>query len=271
MSEAAEGATPSRAAWQPFTFGGVAAFARARLGRLLLAELTAALLVSGCVVHFLHRAWSPAILQAIQQMPESAKIADGRLTGIDETLVSETKFFAIAVTPGSSGQIGQSADVQIQFRPSDFRVGSVFRPDWGWEFDYEPGVLNLSRSTLEPWWGAWHPILLTVAGLAVLTLLFCIWAVLALIYTVPAKFVAWFADRQLTWVGAWRLSSAAMLPGAFLVGAAILLYGWQAMDLIGLASFFLAHMLMGWVYVAGGAWACPRLFHDVLKQNPFAG
>ena len=270
MSEAADGATPSRAAWQPFTFGGIAAFAQARLGRLLLVELLAAVLVSGSAVRFLHRAYSPVMLETIQKMPETAKIADGHLAGFDATLIAKTKFLAIAVTPEASGQIGQSADIQIQFRPTDFRVGSVFRPDLGWKFDYGPGAtLNLSRSNLEPWWGAWHPILLATAGLAILALLFGIGAAVALIYTVPAKFIAWFGDRQLSWGGAWRLGSAALLPGALLMGAATLLYGWQAVDLIGLAFFFVAHTLMGWVYVAGGAWACPRLYPNALKQNPF--
>ena len=270
MSLAADGATPSRAAWQPFTFGGLAAFSHARLGRLLLVELLFAMLVSGSAVCFLRRACSPVILQAIQKMPETAKMADGRLTGIDATLIAETKFLAIAVTPETSGQIGQSADIQIQFRATDFRVGSVFRPDWGWEFDYRPGAaLNLSRSNLEPWWGAWHPILLAAAGLAILALLFGSWAVLALIYTVPAKIIAWFADRELSWTGAWRMNSAALLPGTLLMDAAIFLYAWQKVDLIGLAFFFAAHLPTSWVYVAGGAWACPRLCPSPLKQNPF--
>jgi len=270
MSEAAEGAAPPRPAWQPFTFGGLAAFAQARLGRLVLAELVAAILVGGSVVHFLHAAYSPVILQAIQKMPETAKIVRGHLTGIDTTVIAETKLFAIAVTTEASDQIGQSADVQIQFRSSDFRVGAVFRPDWGWEFEYGSAVtLDLSRSNLEPWWGAWHPVLLAAAGLSVLALLFGIWAVLALIYTVPAKFVAWCADRRLSWGGAWRLSSAALLPGALLMGAAIFLYGWQVVDLVGVALFFVAHLLVAWVYIVGGAWACPRLYPNVLKQNPF--
>jgi hypothetical protein len=197
-------------------------------------------------------------------------MADGRLAGVDATIIAETKFLALAVSPETSDQIGQSADIQIQFRPADFRIGSVFRPDWGWELDYGPDVtLKLSRSYLEPWWGAWHPILLTVAGVSVLVLLFVLWAVLALIYTVPAKFIAWFADRQLSWGGAWRMASAALLPGAFLMGAAIFLYGWQAVDLIGLAILFVAHLLTGWVYLIGGVWACPRLHLDVLKHNPF--
>lgn len=270
MSGAADGATPSRAAWQPFTFGGLTAFARAPLGRLLLVELATAILVGASVVYFLHRAWSPVILQSIQQMPESAKIAGGRLTGVDETLIAGTKLFAIAVTPESSEQIGQSADVQVQFRPADFRIGSVFCPDWGWEFEYGPKVsLPLGRPNLEPWWGAWQPVLLTGAGLAVVVLLFGIWAMLALIYTLPAKCIAWLANRQLSWLGGWRLGSAALLPGAILMGAALLLYAGQVVDMIGLASFFVTHLIIGWIYVLGGVWACPPLFSDILKQNPF--
>jgi CHASE2 domain-containing sensor protein len=60
-----------------------------------------------------------------------------------------------------------------------------------------------------------------------------------------------------------------MLPGALLMGAAILLYGWQAVDLIGLVLFFVAHVLMGWTYLVGGVCACPLLHPDLLKQNPF--
>jgi hypothetical protein len=270
MSLAAGGAAPTRAAWQPFTFGGLAAFARAGVGRLLLVELMFAVLVSGSAVWFLRRAWSPVILQAIQKMPETARIADGRLAGIDATIIAETKFFAIAVTPDTSEQIGQSADVQIQFRPTDVRVGSVFRPDWGWEFAYGPGgALELSRSNLEPWWGAWHPIFLAAAGLAILASLCGIWALLALFYTVPAKAMACLADRDLSWSGAWRMGCASLLPGAGLLAAAVFLYGWQAVDLAGLAFLFAAHAPMGWVYLAGGVWACPRLDLNPPKQNPF--
>ena len=219
MSDPADGATPSLADWQPFTFGGVAAFARAGLGRLLLAEFVCALLLGGSTVWFLHRAYSPVIAEAIQKMPETANIAAGRLEGFSETLIAESKFLAIAFTPEDSGPIGQSADFQVQFRQTDFRVGSVFRPDWGCEFDYGPGAtLSLSRSILEPWWGAWHPILLAAAGLATIALLFGIWAGLALIYT---------------------------------------------------ASFFVAHLLMGWVYFVGGVCVRPRLYPEADKPNPF--
>jgi hypothetical protein len=270
MSDGADGAVTSPPAWQPFTFGGVAAFARARVGRLLLAEAVAALLLGAICVGFLQHAFVPVIFQAIEEMPEGAKIAGGRLSGVNTTIISATRHLGLAVTPEPRADIGQSSDIQFQFRPSNFRVGSVFRPDWGWEFGYDPAItLDLSRANLEPWWGAWRPVCLAVAGVSVVVGLLIIWAALALIYTVPVKLLAWFADRDLTWNGAWQLSAAGLLPGACLLGLAIFLYGTQSIDVIALGFFYMTHFVSGWIYAVGGTLACPRLERLVPPPNPF--
>jgi hypothetical protein len=270
MSEAAEAAPSPGSAWQPFTFGGLAAFSRARLTRLLVVELIAAVVVGLSAVWFLHASYGPVILQAIQEMPDTARIDRGRLTGVGTDIIAESKFLAIAITPEANSQIGQSADLQVQFRHTNFRVCAVLRPNWGMEFDYVPGVsIDLGRSRLEPWWGAWHPVIYVTAGLLVILLLFGIWALLAVIYTLPAKFIAWFTDRDLSWGGAWRMCCAAHISGALVMIMATFLYNWRAIDLVGLLFFFVAHLVVDWVYVIGGAWACPK--GNVLKpnQNPF--
>jgi hypothetical protein len=271
MSAAAEGAPEPPAAWQPFTFGGVAAFAGARLGRLLAAELIAATVLAVIVVWFLHRAYCPVILQAIQKMPETARVARGGLQGLPDTLVSESKFLAIAATTRPGGEIGQDADLQIQLRQNDFCAGSVFWPDWGLDFEYgRDASMNLARSNLEPWWSAWQPVLLMGAGASTVLFLLLFWAALAAIYMAPAKFIAWFSDRYLTWAGAWRLASAALLPGAAALAGAILLYGWSVMDLVGLSSFVALQMITGWIYLMGGACKVTRPFPGDSKRNPFA-
>ena len=66
-------------AWQPLTVRGVAAFASATLGRLLLVQFIVALLAAGTVVWFLHRAWFPMIGEAIRQLPPQGEIRSGRL------------------------------------------------------------------------------------------------------------------------------------------------------------------------------------------------
>jgi hypothetical protein len=270
MSGGAEDAKPPPRTWQPLTFGGVAACARARVGPLLAAQLAAAMMVGACAVWFFHRAYCPVILQAIQKMPETARVAEGQLQGVPETLVSESRFLAIVVAPRLGGDIGQDADVQIQLRQTDFCAGTIFRPDWGWAMPYGKGAAGgLGRSNLEPWWGAWEPMLLAAAGAAVVVMMLVLWAVPALVYTAPARFIAWFADRQLSWSGAWRLASAAMLPGTLVVAGAIILYGCAVADLVGLSFFAAVQMIIGWVYLIGGACKAPRLYSDDLKRNPF--
>jgi hypothetical protein len=271
MSQDLEGSSPPTAAWQPVTFGGVAAFASARLGRLALTGFVAAAIFGGGLVWLLGRDYCPVILQAIQKMPDTARIAGGRLQGVPDTVISESKLLAIAVTQENSTEIGQGADVQFQLRQADFCVGSIFRPDWGLEFDYGSGAsLDLSRPNLEPWWGAWQPVLLAAAGCGAVVVLILTWVLLAAVYAAPAKFLAWFADRNLSWNGVGRLCFAAMAPGSLVVTLAVVLYGCQAIDLVQLSFFWLGHLVMGWVYVAGGVLALPRLFPSVIAKNPFA-
>jgi len=263
-------ANEAPAAWQPFTFGGVAAFAGARLTRLLAAELAAAMLVAVATVWLLNRGYCPVILQFVQKMPDSARVADGTLQGLPDTLMAESQFLAIVVKPLPGGEIGQGADLQIQLRQTDVCVGSVFWPDWGWDWPYGRGTsINLARSNLEPWWSAWQPVLLAGAGAATILWLLVGWAVLAAVYMAPAKFFAWVADRFLSWGGAWRLAAAALLPGAMVMAGAMLLYGWSAIDLVGLSFFTAVHVVIGWVYLVGGSCKVTRLFPDESKRNPF--
>ncbi|HEX3716344.1 MAG TPA: hypothetical protein VH595_00105 [Verrucomicrobiae bacterium] len=272
MSDAADGSKAPTDAWQPLTFGGVAAFAPARAGRVLLVGLLAALVFGICFVWLIQHDYSPVILQAIQQMPESARVTDGRLQGVPNTLISESKPLAIAVTPESSAEIGQDADIQLQLRQTDACINSTFQPDWGLLYQYDRGgSLNLSRSALEPWWGAWHPVLLAGAGVGGVVLLFFSWVVLGTVYMGPAKFLAWFSDRDLSWRGAWKLCFAALVPAGLVMTFGVVLYGWHAIDLVQLSFFWLAHLVMGWVYAVGAIFALPRLFSPgSQRKNPFA-
>ncbi|HEY3856402.1 MAG TPA: hypothetical protein VGO67_18615 [Verrucomicrobiae bacterium] len=263
-------APPRPAAWQPLTFGGVAAFASARPGRLLLLGFVTTGLFAAAFVWFLARDYRPIIVQAIQKMPESARLENGKITGVTNVMTSESKLLGIVVTPATSSEIGQGADLQIQARQTDFCVNSIFRPDWGMVFDYDKAwSASLGRSALEPWWGAWNPVLLTIAGLSALVGVFVLWIVMSTLYTAPARFAAWFMDRDLSWTGAWRLCFAAMAPGTLLMTLAILLYGLQAIDLLKLSLLWAAHLLTGWLYIAGAIWSTPRLFAPPLKTNPF--
>ena len=267
---ASEGANTPPAAWQPFTFGGVAAFATARAGRVFAFELAMAMLTAVCAMWFLHRLYCPVILQAIQKMPDTARVAQGALQGVTNTVIAESKFLGIAARPQPGEQIGQGADLQIELRQNDFCANSIFWPDWGFECSYQSRyVINLGRAILEPWWSAWQPVLLIGAGATVVVSLLLAWQALALLYMAPAKFIAWFADRSLTWGGAWRLASAALMPGAAVMTGAIVLYGWSAIDLVGLSFFFALHFIIGSVYLLGASCKATRIDLSDSNRNPF--
>ena len=258
-------------AWQPFTFGGVAAFARARWRRLFVAQAAAALLFAAATVWFLGHCYAPVITQEIQKMPKSAGLADAQLSGLPGITISGSKFLSIAIAADDSAELDQSADLLIALRGRHVEISSILSSALGsLEFDYPPPwTLDLSRSHLEPWWGAWRPVILAVAGLAAAVGLILLWTVLAWVYAPAAKLIAWFLDRRLSWSGAWRLACAALLPGAVLMALGLVLYGRQMVDVFGLGYFGAVHFLAGWVYLLAAPAFAPRSSSATANRNPF--
>jgi len=260
-----------RVAWQPCTFGGVAAYAQAPWRRLLLAQVVFAALFAASAVWFLGHRYAPVITQEIEKMPEGASLTNGQLAGLSGVVSSETKFLSIAVAPDEDADVDQSADLQIVLRRDHVVISSMLSSALGSvERGYRSGfALDLSRSHLEPLWGAWRPVVLVAAGLAVVVWLLLVWAMLGWIYAPAAKVVAWLFDRQLSWPGAWRLACAALLPGAVLPAAGLVLYGWRMVDVFGLGYFGTVHFLVGWVYVLAAPVFAPLISSTGTNRNPF--
>ena len=268
-------------AWQPLTFRGVAAFAEARLGRLLLVQFVVALLVAGAVGWFLSIHWFPSVRKAIRQLPATGVIRAGQLiTPLDSTApLVETSYLSIAVDARDSGVASSLADVRVEFHRTNFAVcgfaGCLRRPYPG------DATMQFNRSELESWWGAWQPMLFGIAGLAVVVGLFASWLMLATISFPIPWVIAYFKDRRLSARGAWKLASAALLPGALLVCVGIVLYGVGVADLLRLLVLWLAHFVVGWVYLVLAPFRLPRAtakpaanpFGDEkpAAPNPFAG
>ena len=115
-------------AWQPLTLRGVAAFARASFGRLLLVQLIVALLAAGTVVWFLHHAWFPAVSDAVRALPTEGAISSGRLNWpvSSPAWLAEGRFLALVVDLEHAGEARSPAHVQIEFGRTDFKVYSLF-------------------------------------------------------------------------------------------------------------------------------------------------
>lgn len=258
----------SEFAWQPLTPGGVAAFACARRVNLFTVQTVVALIAAAAVLWFVSSAWFPVVSSAIRQLPPGAAIRGGRLAWPVEpaTMLAENHFLAIGVDLQHKGQVRSPAHIDVELGASNVRVFSLLGLI---QFDYgTKWSVPLTRENLEPWWGAWAPMFLAVLALAVLVWLFLIWAVLATVYCPAAWLVGFFADRELTLRGAWRLSGAALMPSALFLIIGIVLYGLGVLDVVRLLAVGVAHLVIGWVYVVAAPLWCPKQ-STMPKGNPF--
>src|SRR5436190_3674295 len=262
---------PKSKAAQPFARFGIAALARAPLKRLLLVQFIFALAAATTLVFFLRTAWFPTVREAIQHLPAEGEIRSGKLnwSGQSPQLLAEGRFLAFFVDTNHSGTLRSPAQIQIESGRNNLFFYSLtgyrefpYSTKWNYAF---------IRAEVQPWWGAWQPPILWLAFGG--TLLWCMasWTLLATIYFLPAWLAGFFANRDLTLRQSWKLAGAALMPGALVMIATILLYGFGAFDLVQLAAGAVAHIVAGWIYLIWGVWTSPKLPESVgAQKNPFA-
>jgi hypothetical protein len=257
-------------AWQPLTPRGVAAFTETGAGRIFLVELFFALLCAAGVIWFLHDNWFPTVREAIHNLPQRGKIREGKLNWFEESpkVLASSRFISLTVDLGHTDKEGREAQVCAEFGRNDLRLISLLG---FWRIDYSKHhVISFNRPELEPWWGAWEPMM--YAGVAIVTIacLFVCWCALATVYSAAALLVAFFANRKLSWLESWRLSSAALMPGALFLIIAIIFYGLGWIDLIRLGFAFAFHFVIGWVYLLVSPFFLPKHPQSAEQQkNPF--
>ncbi|MEN9576304.1 MAG: hypothetical protein RL514_4159 [Verrucomicrobiota bacterium] len=262
---------PKLPTWQPLTFGGVAAFARAGWSRLLLLQaIVAAFIIVGVVV-FLTRCWFPVLTQAVESLSDFGVVRGAQLAWPkqDAIVLAENRFLGLVVDLDESGATGQVADLQVEFTRQHIKFVSLLGYT---SLPYPSGVeVEVNRQRLDPWWNAWRPAFLFGAILGTLLFLFASWWLLATLYALPVRVLAWFANREASLGKSWRLAAAALLPGAVWMGAALLLYAVEQLSLIGLGVAFGLHFIIPWVYLVGAPFSLPRIGQDALVTgvNPF--
>ena len=264
------GARSSTRAWQPLTPRGVGAFARAPSGRLFLLELVVALLAAGVVGWFAQSAWCPVLTAAIARMPDQGAIRHGVMDwrGAAPQVLAENRFLALSVDLPHAGEAHSPAHLQVELGMHDVQFSSLL----GYErvAYWHRWTLPCNRVELTAWWGAWRPPLLALLIAGVVVMLFLSWNLMAWLYSLPALLVGFFANKDLSLVGSWRLCSAALMPGAVLMSAAIPLYRLGWFDLVGLSVALAAHFVLGWVYIVASVLRLER--HPALsatESNPF--
>ena len=260
----------STIAWEPLTPRGVAAFARAKLGRLLLVQFIVALLGAASVAWFFDDGCFPAIDAAIKNLPAAGEIRSGKLDwhGDSPQLLAEGKFLAFDVDLNHSGQIHSTADVQIEFGKDSIRIFSLL-PGYSEIFYVPDRSAPFNRTKLEPLWGAWGTDILFIAAAAVTIVLLASWWLLATLYFLPVWLLGFYANRDLNFRASWKLSGAALLPGALLMAAGVFLYDFGFLDLVSLGFVFAAHFALGWIYLLLSQLFLPRIPEMKTKGNPF--
>jgi hypothetical protein len=256
-------------AWEPLTPRGVAAFARAKFSRLLLVQFIFALLAAASVAWFLYDGCFPILRAAIQNLPAAGQIRFGRLdwSGASPQSLAAGRFLAFDVDPDHSGQIQSTADFQIEFGRETVRIFSLL----GYEdFQYPSGqIFSFNRTDLGPLWGAWSAEILLAAAAATVIVLLLIWWILAAIYFLPVWVLGFFANRDLNFRSSWKLSGAALMPGALLMATAIFFYDFGEVSLVQFGFVFGAHFVLGWIYLFVSLPFAPSIAAASPKGNPF--
>jgi hypothetical protein len=254
---------------EPFTPRGVAAFARAGFRRLLVAQFIFGMLAAAAVAYFFHSACFPAIQAAIDNLPVTGQIQSGHLSwSSGPQTLADGPFLAFNVDPDHSGQWrSTTADFQVEFGRDTVRVGSLF----GYaDFSYPPDrSAPFNKPQLDPLWNAWRAVILLFIVVVTIILLPATWWVLAAIYFLPAWLLGFFTNRDLSPSASLKLSCAALLPGALLMTAAIILYALDFLDLITFCFVFVAHFVLHWLYLVCALLFLPRLSGARQKANPF--
>jgi hypothetical protein len=188
-------------------------------------------------------------------------------------VLAENRFFSLAVDLDHSGNLAPAAHVQLQFGERDWQVASVFGVLDVASLDtrYPANtIIPLDRTSAEPWWGAREPFLLLAVLAVVMGSLVVSWLVLATLYAPVAWLAGFYANRELTLAGSWKLAGAALMPGALLLSVALVLYGLQVFGLGRLGLAFVLHFVTGWIYLGLSPLFLPRHPEVVpARANPF--
>jgi hypothetical protein len=262
---------PLPPAWQPLTFRGVAAFSRARIGRLLAVQWTVSLLVAAAVLWCLYLTWFQRLPEAIRALPATGTIENRVLSSpraSPEPLAADG-FLAVSVNLEQSASRGSASDVRIEFHRTDFILCSLLGC---LRFDYPERTLPFNQPELEAWWGAWQWTIYVSIVFATVAFLFISWFVLATVYAMPAWLTAYFKDRELSLPGSWKLAAAALLTPALLVSAGLVFYAVNALDLLRLLLLWCLHLPLGWFYLYCAVLRLPVVVQATgRKSNPFGG
>ncbi len=257
---------------QPFTFAGVARYASAGFGRLLLAALIFALPGAVVMSRLAAHCWWPVITEAVDGLPESARIHEGVLQMPEKNagLLAANQFLSVQLTANEKWQENAPVDFAVQFGKYELMFSSLFGDT---ALPYPGGsVILLNRAAVWPLWGAWKGPLLAVVFVVALVFLILSWFALAIIYSPVVLFIGGLARRKLNFQAAWKLAVAAQWPASLLMTFALALYSTAEIGLLFVIIMFVAHFIPSILNLLIAPFFLPKATapEKEEKGNPFA-
>ncbi len=263
-------------AWNPLTFRGLTAFSRSSWMRLWIVQCWVALLLGAVFYMTLSAAWGPVLSEALKQLPDepgTAYLEDRTLTWAEvrsPEILAGNRFLSLVIDPQDHSALpGAASDVRVVFKKDhielhaallgQFRVS--YHPEWN---------LKLTQEDVYAWWGAWGKGWSFGILAGALIILWMSWLLLGLFYTPPGWALAYFWDRDISFVGSWKLAAAAVLPGGIFLGVIFAAYGLGRVSWLILWAAFLLHWGIGWIYWIGSIRKLPYVPESAAEHgNPF--
>lgn len=248
-------------AWQPFTGGGIAAFAHASTTRTLVVQATAAALVGAVFVGSITTAWFPVLERGMQSLPAQASIRASTLNWPDARArrLAENAALEWVVRPTSGpapNALGQSSDIRLELQRHGFRIQG---PLGHWDQPYPSSwEVPLGRIPALAAWQSWKPYLGLAVGSGVAFLLIACWWLMAAAYCIPAWLVAHLFGKRPSLAQAWRLASAALLMGAVVGAAGVAAYAHGLIRIPGLVASQAIHVPVPWLWLLWGILSMDR-------------
>jgi len=260
-----------RTAWQPFTFGGVAAFATASWRRTLALNLVGATICGLMIVAGFRFGWLPVIDAAVDELPEKGEIQHASLAWEESEprVLAKSSLLQIVVNPSNSARFGDESDLRVELRADDFLVCG-WLGCWSWP--YPTGwIIAVNRPEVLPAWGAWRPFAFWGVFFGGSVWVFVSWVALSVLGAAPLRAAAFYLDREVSLSASARILMAAWIPGGLFFALALFLYGVQQLHVVALAVIGLTHVLMGMIYAVAAITRLPQVAISVgvPGANPF--
>lgn len=237
--------------WQPLTPSGVAAYAKSPLRRVVILQFISAAAIALVAGWFCSSSILPTIRQALDNLSEEGRIRLGELKLIQPPAsrthpLAANHWLALDVEATSNPSRNPARALEILAAGNGIyllsSLGSTRIPyPVHWD-------IPLNRIELLATWQAWEPLLYASLLLAVFSGMLASWWILATFLCLLPRILAYFSDRDLTLAGAWKLSAAALIPGALLMTVGWIALEVDSIDLVKLALLFVVHLLVSPVY-----------------------